>query len=216
MVALAVSSGSALADSVSTRDLFTQGGTGLAGISCPTARLCVAVGQQGGIDSPNVVYAVSCTRSGFCAAVDGAGRVLTSTEPTGGKRAWRARKISRNPLYAVSCASSRLCAALDSKGYVLSCADTWAARARGTGFVWAAAPTHSNPFPVRGHLCVWLGAITPATPTHITCRTDKSPSPLTPQAVLAPGGRSASIAATQWRSRAVRSAHDLRPGVTRW
>jgi len=146
MVALAVSSGSALADSVSTRDFFTQGGMGLAGISCPTARLCVAVGQQGivvtsthpaaappngsptawqlaDIDSPNFLYAVSCTRSEFCAAVDGAGRVLTSAEPTGGKRAWRARKISRNPLYAVSCASSRLCAALDDKGNVLSSAN---------------------------------------------------------------------------------------------
>ncbi len=114
-----------------------------------------AAWQLADIDSPNFLYAVSCTRSGVCAAVDGVGRVLTSTEPTGGKPAWRARKISRNPLYAVSCASSRLCVALDSKGNVLSSAEplggasTW----HGIRLGGSAYTLHSVSCP-RPSLCV--------------------------------------------------------------
>ncbi|MDQ6778265.1 MAG: hypothetical protein M3071_19065 [Actinomycetota bacterium] len=49
-----------------------------------------------------------------------AGNVLTSTDPTGGTRAWSlARRDRRLALEAVSCPSTSLCLAADEAGRVL-------------------------------------------------------------------------------------------------
>ena len=62
------------------------GGGGLAGISCPVVSLCVAV--------------------------DGAGNVVTSVDPTGPASAWTVSRVATGAeLAAVSCASASLCVA---------------------------------------------------------------------------------------------------------
>jgi hypothetical protein len=63
----------------------------------------------------NVLEAVSCPRPSFCAAVDDAGHVATSTKPAGGRGAWRAVDVAgRDTLGGVSCPAKSLCVAVDS------------------------------------------------------------------------------------------------------
>lgn len=67
---------------------------GLAGISCPTTKLCVAVDN-----SPN-------------------GGVLVSTNPTGGASTWRRARLGTGAqLTSVSCPSSKLCVVSGAKTY---------------------------------------------------------------------------------------------------
>ena len=48
----------------------------------------VLVDHQPPFGSPTQLDGVSCPSSGLCVAVDGAGDVVTSTNPTGGASAW--------------------------------------------------------------------------------------------------------------------------------
>ena len=71
-------------------------------------------------DSANSLISVSCPTGDLCVAVDGAGNVVTSTNPTGGAGAWA---LTSTPvrwkyygLYGVSCPSSSLCVAYDTVG----------------------------------------------------------------------------------------------------
>ena len=79
------------------------------------------VGRQPESDRRRVLDAVSCPSRSFCVAVDGSGGVLTSTNPTGGRAAWRLAKIDgRRVLNSVSCPSRALCVAVDGSGGVLT------------------------------------------------------------------------------------------------
>jgi hypothetical protein len=108
-------------------------------ISCPSVRLCVAVGGQqiststqpaeGGatwktitVNSAETLLGVSCPSVSLCVAVDGYGKILTSTDPLGGASAWKAVAIESPQvgLLQVSCASMSLCVADDNGGNVLS------------------------------------------------------------------------------------------------
>lgn len=114
---------------------------GLQAVSCPTAKLCVAVDDSGyvvttinptggsgswshtaKIDSSSLT-GVSCASTSFCVAVDAAGDVLTSTKPTGGAAAWSKpvhvdSTASPGGGYAgfagIACPSTSLCVAVDS------------------------------------------------------------------------------------------------------
>jgi hypothetical protein len=57
----------------------------------------------------NRIAAASCPSASFCAAVDGAGDVLTSGNPTGGAPAWAPAGVSRD-LVAISCPTTQFCA----------------------------------------------------------------------------------------------------------
>ncbi len=62
------------------------------------------------IDSPNVLYGVSCPSSALCVAVDGAGQAVTATTPVAGP--WTVTPIEGTSSYAlnaVSCPSTSLC-----------------------------------------------------------------------------------------------------------
>ena len=48
----------------------------------------VLVDHQAPFGNPDPLYGVSCPSSGLCVAVDRAGNVVTSTNPTGGAAAW--------------------------------------------------------------------------------------------------------------------------------
>ena len=117
-------------------------------LSCASQALCVAVARNGDVlsssdpaggartwriahvarpsDKASDVGAfdgVSCPAVALCVAVDGAGDVITSSDPTGGAGAWRIDHIAHRGISAVSCASAALCVAVDIDGDVLSSTD---------------------------------------------------------------------------------------------
>ena len=132
---------------------------GLSGVSCPSTSLCVAVDRAGNVvtstrptgrasawtiahvdptsssgcvmGSCHGLTDVSCASAVWCVAVDDQGNAITSSNPTGGRSAWRSVNIdSRNAgcgytglcygLTGVSCPSGSLCVAVDAVGNVLT------------------------------------------------------------------------------------------------
>ena len=74
----------------------------------------------------NVLLSVSCPSTQFCAAVDEAGNVVTSTDPTGSASSWKVTDVDsyRNGgLFGVSCPSTKLCVAVDLAGDVVTSTD---------------------------------------------------------------------------------------------
>lgn len=65
---------------------------------------------------------LSCPTSSLCVAVDYAGNVLTSTNPTGGASAWTVAAVDpvNRDLMALSCPTTTFCAAIDFAGNVLT------------------------------------------------------------------------------------------------
>jgi hypothetical protein len=76
------------------------------------------------IDSGNVPTNVACVAS-QCVIGDNNGDVLTSTEPTGGEKAWTLAHLNAgiHSLRGVSCSSSSLCVAVDNAGNVVTSTD---------------------------------------------------------------------------------------------
>lgn len=119
------------------------------GVSCPSAHLCVAVTTLGQIytstdptgpastwsvvelkpTGSNVhLYGVSCPTESLCVAVSGrrgnAGKVFTSTDPTGGVGAWHEADLGEQfDLRAVSCSSPTLCVAAGANGELIASTD---------------------------------------------------------------------------------------------
>lgn len=120
------------------------GGGTLNSVSCPSTKLCLAVGS-GTVQSPsgppyavvvssrnptsrhstwsvenvdgaNTLNRVSCAGAARCVAVDGSGNAISSNDPSGGSAAWKIAHLSGNPLTDVSCASASLCVAVDDSG----------------------------------------------------------------------------------------------------
>jgi hypothetical protein len=113
---------------------------GVAGVSCPSIRLCVVVGgndvststnPNGGSASwavahlttgSNFLTDVSCPTLSLCVALDTIGNVFTSSKPGGGVRAWKkVARVSASDFQAMlSCPSTDLCVAADMSGDVAS------------------------------------------------------------------------------------------------
>jgi hypothetical protein len=118
--------------------------THLTGVSCPSTSLCVAVSGQGSGSSGGKVLTstdptagqwqvtqlassldfrgVSCGTPSLCVAVAREGRVLVSTNPTGGASAWKELGTPGGPgdLEGVACTSTLLCVAGNQTGNVLT------------------------------------------------------------------------------------------------
>lgn len=112
------------------------------GLSCPSAKLCVATGAAGQIltsTDPGArhpswhliikrgfgrIDAVSCPAVSFCAAVTLDGDVLTSSHPAGKLSAWKVTDADGSvPLTSLSCPSARFCIAADSASRFVYSAD---------------------------------------------------------------------------------------------
>jgi hypothetical protein len=137
-------------------DFFTS-------VSCPSTRLCVAGDGQGdrlavstnaGRDWGLVrggpgqgIAAVSCPSRTFCAAADESGYVLTTTDPSGNRRAWHSQRIEHRSFAAIACASRSLCVAFDRRDRVLVSTDpsggvsSWKPAALGSGLTGVACPS---------------------------------------------------------------------------
>jgi hypothetical protein len=72
---------------------------------------------------PFGLVSVSCPSVSFCAAVDYAGNVVTSSNPAGGARAWRLLHITDSFLTGVSCPAASLCVAVGTGGQVVASRD---------------------------------------------------------------------------------------------
>lgn len=115
------------------------------GVSCPTTTLCVAVTGEGyvysstnptgaaddwrvadvdGDERDTHLLGVSCPTASLCVAVSGerftGGKVLTSTNPTGGASAWTVTQLDESlDLRAVSCGTPTFCVAVAQQGRLL-------------------------------------------------------------------------------------------------
>jgi hypothetical protein len=126
---------------------------GLAGISCASAALCVAVDDYGNaltatnptrgvtgwtvanVDGSASLTGIACPSAGMCVAVDLQGDAVTSTDPTGGASGWTTALIDAgNALAGVSCPSVALCVAVDHSGQILTSTDP-----TGGAAAWTAA-----------------------------------------------------------------------------
>jgi hypothetical protein len=114
-------------------------------VSCPSVQLCIAVTGEGYIySSTNPAGAadawqvadvdgnerdthlldISCPTTSLCVAVSGeqntSGKVLTSTNPTGGASAWKETQLDESlDLRGVSCGTPTLCVAVARHGRLL-------------------------------------------------------------------------------------------------
>jgi hypothetical protein len=137
--------GGASAWSTSDLNEASGGDTHLNSVSCPSTSLCVAVsggysrlGPAGGristttdptsghwqstqLDSSLDLKSVSCGSPSLCAAVAEDGRIVVSTDPTGGPSAWREVGVpaGAREFGAVGCAAT-LCTAGDDGGNLLT------------------------------------------------------------------------------------------------
>jgi hypothetical protein len=70
------------------------------------------------IDAQNGLASVSCADSGFCMAIDGAGRAFVSAAPASGAPKWAASAAQPAPvtLTALACAAAGLCTAAGAGG----------------------------------------------------------------------------------------------------
>jgi hypothetical protein len=140
------------------------GATHLTGVSCPSTSLCVAVSGQGSggsagkiltstnptsghwqttqLDSSLDFRGVSCGSPSLCVAVAREGRIVVSTDPTGGASAWNevGAPGGAGDLEGVNCVAASLCAAGNAGGNILTStnpagsSETWS-EANGGGAV---------------------------------------------------------------------------------
>jgi hypothetical protein len=86
------------------------------------------------------IDSVSCPSPGLCVAVDRAGRVLWSANPTGGASAWSAADVDgANELTSVSCPATTLCVAVDAAGNAVTSQNP-----TGGAAAWAVAKIDSS------------------------------------------------------------------------
>ena len=106
--------------------------SGLTGVACPSAALCVAVDQGGEVlvsSDPisgswkrdrrlgaSAFAGVACPTTARCVAVDRAGNIVSSDNPLGGPSHWAVVHVSGYPLSQVSCPTIGLCAVTQSVG----------------------------------------------------------------------------------------------------
>lgn len=116
--------------SLSSRPRLAWPGGGIVGLVVLVC-LCtapVAAGEGLVWASPQAVTSapitsVACPSTSFCAVVDTAGEVATSTDPTASPATWQTTSLDSHSLEGIACPSSGLCVAVDSNGNVLTSTD---------------------------------------------------------------------------------------------
>ena len=144
------------------------------GVSCPSAQLCVAVTGEGyvysstnptgpgdawrvadidGTGRDTHLLGVSCPTASLCVAVSGerytSGKVLTSTNPTGGASAWTVTQLDESlDLRGVSCGTPTLCVAVAQQGRMLVSTNP-----TGGASAWTELGTPGGPGDLQGVSC---------------------------------------------------------------
>jgi hypothetical protein len=143
-------------------------------ISCPSVQLCVAVTNEGyiysstrptgsgddwrvadvdGNERDTHLLGLSCPTVSLCVAVTGdrytSGRVLTSTNPTGGASAWSEVLLDESlDLRGVSCGTPTLCVAVAQQGRMIVSTDP-----TGGPSAWREIGTPGGPGDLQGVSC---------------------------------------------------------------
>jgi hypothetical protein len=144
------------------------------GVSCPSAQLCVAVTSEGYVYSSTNptgsgddwrvtdidgdgrdthLLSISCPTASLCVAVSGerytSGKVLTSTNPTGGASAWTVTQLDESlDLRGVSCGTPTLCVAVARQGRLLVSTNP-----TGGASAWTELGTPGGPGDLQGISC---------------------------------------------------------------
>jgi hypothetical protein len=86
-----------------------------------------------------ILNGLSCPSALLCVAVDSAGNVISSTDPSGGVGAWRSASVDgTGRLVGVSCASPSMCVAVDGAGNAVS-----STHPTGGSSAWTISPADS-------------------------------------------------------------------------
>jgi hypothetical protein len=143
-------------------------------VSCPSVQLCVAVTGEGyvysstnptgaadawqvadvdGSERDTHLLDVSCPTTSLCVAVSGerhtSGKVLTSTNPTGGASAWKETQLDESlDLRGVSCGTPTLCVAVARYGRLLASTNP-----TGGDGAWTELGTPGGPGDLQGISC---------------------------------------------------------------
>src|SRR5829696_4527833 len=143
-------------------------------VSCPSAKLCVAVTGEGYVYSSTDptgsaddwrvadldgdgrdthLLSVSCPTASLCVAVSGerytSGKLLTSTNPTGGAPAWAIAQLDESlDLRGVSCGTPTLCVAVAQGGRLLVSTNP-----TGGASAWRELGTPGGPADLQGVSC---------------------------------------------------------------
>ena len=117
---------------VATLICLAMGAISISNVSAmPTGRRLAATASSASvwgasrIDGHNALDGVSCRSRKLCVAVDESGRVLSSTNPTGGAMAWHRVRVDTSGylLAGVSCPATTLCVVVGAAGDVVSSVD---------------------------------------------------------------------------------------------
>ncbi len=145
------------------------------GVACPSARLCVAVTGEGYVYSTTNptgpgsdwrvadidgngrdthLLSVSCPTVSLCVAVSGerhtSGKILTSTDPTGGTSAWTITQLDESlDLRGVSCGTPTFCVAVAKQGRLLVSTNP-----TGGAEAWTELGTPGGPADLQSISCV--------------------------------------------------------------
>lgn len=146
----------------------------IGGVSCPSAQLCVAVTGDGyvysstnptgpgdawqvadtdGSGRDTHLFGISCPTASLCVAVSGerytSGKVLTSTNPTGGAAAWTVTQLDESlDLRGISCGTPTLCVAVAQQGRLLVSTNP-----TGGASAWTELGTPGGPGNLQGISC---------------------------------------------------------------
>jgi hypothetical protein len=144
------------------------------GVSCPSAQLCVAVTGEGyvyssanptgsgdawqvadidGTGRDTHLLGISCPTASLCVAVSGerytSGKILTSTNPTGGASAWTVTQLDESlDLRGISCGTPALCVAVAEQGRLLVSTNP-----TGGASAWTEVGTPGGPGDLQGVSC---------------------------------------------------------------
>jgi hypothetical protein len=142
-------------------------------VSCPSEQLCVggtfdgyivwSTNPAGGASTwrfadidgharDTHLMAISCPTTGLCVAISGerytAGKIITSTDPTGGRAAWTVTQLDESlDLRGVSCGTPTFCVAVAESGRMIASTDP-----TGGAGAWRELPS-SAPGDMRGVDC---------------------------------------------------------------
>lgn len=144
------------------------------GVSCPSVGLCVAVTGEGyvysstnptgpgddwqvadidGTGRDTHLLGISCPTASLCVAVSGerytSGKILTSTNPTGGASAWTVTQLDESlDLRGISCGTPALCVAVAEHGRLLVSTNP-----AGGASAWTEVGTPGGPGNLQGVSC---------------------------------------------------------------
>jgi hypothetical protein len=176
-------------------------------------------GFAGTIDAGRALSGVSCASAFLCVAVDTAGDVVTSTDPTGFfDSPWTVTPVDTSPLRAISCSAVGICVAVGDGGHALFSSDptggaaAWTAQdvdpgrtldaisclpscvAADDGGNVAVGSVGFSSFPAIPPLPAPVTSVPDSTPSPPTLRVTPTPKTIGPPRTVLPSGRSARIA----------------------